>query len=1409
YLVFTENTNLTTTPIKFAAPPFTFTPAVGYVQWPLSAGGNGHWYKAVTNSTSNPLDWVEADQIAHNEGGYLATITSQAENNFVFSLIASPNFFEGNGNNGSGPALGGFCTNSAQIKTAWAWETGEAWNYTDWYTGQPDFPNETNLQYFSGVNGLVAQTWNNLGPTDRNLGGYVIERDSLPTGLYYLPEQSLDTYDGLNAHGTWTLEVQDDRAGATNPEPLLQSWQLRFNFVTLGTNIYPAVPLTLPQLPEQTAYPGLLFTVTNAAFGGVPPYSYALTSSVPFGPFPSIDTNGVITWTPSSNNPVPAVYMFTNIVTDISTATATDIFQVLLLPTNSQPAFPGAEGPGGPAIGGRGGDVYHVINVNDGGPGSLRYGITNTAGSRTIIFDVSGTINLQSNLRINDPYLTVAGQTAPGDGITLKGYTTSVQDAHDDVVRFLRCRPGDVNSPAFQDDSFHFVNVTNSIADHISASWSIDEALSTTYSTNVSVQWSIIADPLNHSAHYMDSGAPGFQAHGYGSLLRYGSGAISYHHNLYADNYSRNPRPGDNIQLDFINNVVFNWGIFAGYNEDDSASNTNGYTNFLNYVGNYFIAGSNTTANPNIAFQGNVPNVAFTQIYQGTNFIDNNAATNRLSGSNTGWGMFSGNYTQLAAPTALPGLAVTFTNPADAYEQVLAFAGDTVAGASAGGEYLLRDPVDTNLVTGVRNKSGQIIDFISSNNFPGVYLDTNSEATYTNYTGTGPYWQSQGITNFVGVNPWPVLDSAPQPLDSDGDGIPDYWETTLAALGQASMNPAVPNNNHLNPDGYTDLEHYINWLAGPHALTVSNTPVDVDLYGIVGRTGSWAFGVTNGTNGTITLGPDGHTATFMPTNNFFGFASFGFSATNLFTSNHFDVTVSVMVSMTNITYSSVLLSNAKSASNSSTNTVPGNGIFYYLVKVPTNALFATNRLLSATGPVNLLFSGVGFPTGTNIGDYTLLTGATSGSAVLSTTSAPTNIVQGGTYYLGVQNLGGTPVTVAVEADFGYVSAITNVFISGPTITATNINGTNGFLLQWSGPTNDQYTIQWKTNLAPAFLWNSVSNPVINVTYTPTNGDYSWFDDGSLTGGWPPEKFYRVLANFISEPITNSTPVTNIVVTGTITPLTVAVPTNAIAAINVLFSATGPLNVYFNQTGPPTANTSAGDVLMLTNATSGTFVLAGGSVPPLVPGANYYLGLQNPSTGNVSFVFQVSFGYAPPPTNPPSITSITLTNVNGANDILLRWTEPTNYQFQVQWATNLAPAIAWHTISNVVVTWSGVVSPTNAADGLFQFLDDGSLTGGWGPLKFYRLVEYPYSTPIPQTLMIINTAIIGNAVQFQWLAPTNYQYQVLWTTNLGLPLASWSVLANPILGLSNGVYTFTDTNQTGPATSPKFFRLLEH
>ena len=235
--------------------------------------------------------------------------------------------------------------------------------------------------------------------------------------------------------------------------------------------------------------------------------------------------------------------------------------------------------------------------------------------------------------------------------------------------------------------------------------------------------------------------------------------------------------------------------------------------------------------------------------------------------------------------------------------------------------------------------------------------------TYSGFTNAAGYWVAQGFTNFVGVNPWPVLASAPQPLDSDGDGMPDYWEITLLALGTNSMNPGVPNNNHSNPDGYTDLEHYLNWLASPHALTVSNMPVNVDLYAVVGRTGNLVFDVGNPTNGTVTLGFDGRTATFTPTNDFFGFASFDFSVTNLATTNGFDVTVSVMVSITNIATTSLPVTNAVPE----TNTVPAGGFAYYLVTVPPNAQLATNILLFASSPVNLWFSQSGFPTGTNVG----------------------------------------------------------------------------------------------------------------------------------------------------------------------------------------------------------------------------------------------------------------------------------------------------------------------------------------------------------------------------------------------------------------------------------------------------------
>jgi hypothetical protein len=539
-------------------------------------------------------------------------------------------------------------------------------------------------------------------------------------------------------------------------------------------------------------------------------------------------------------------------------------FYVFASHSSALSAFPGAEGFGGNALGGRGGNVFHVTTTNDNGSsslaGSFRQGVS--VANRTIVFDVSGTINLASDLKITKNNITIAGQTAPGDGICLKGRTLFVQDTHDVIVRFIRCRPGDVNCPSgFEGDSFDFLRATNCIADHVTATWSIDECLSPTWSTNITLQWCVIAESLQNSCHSKG-------AHGYGSLMRYGAGGLSVHHNLYADNSSRNPRPGDNMHLDFVNNVVYNWGFFAGYNSDDSADNlANGglyFTNVLNYVSNYLVAGPSTTSHQTTAFDSGTTNSLQCQIYQSGNLIDGDK-NNTLNGTDTGWGMFAAPYTQLAS--RFPAPPVTTDTPQIAYERVLAFAGASLA----------RDVADERIVRTARNHGGSLIDFITTTNFAGDYV-TNTATSPTTY----------------GVNPWPVLNSITAPADSDGDGIPNYFELAVG------WNMSVSNANHFNADGYTDLEWYLNWLAAPHVLCNRNGSVDVNLRSIVNVTSNFTFGVSGGSNGAVTLLGDGFTARFVAASNTNGFAGFNFNATNSVTGISFGpVTVNVLVTTTN------------------------------------------------------------------------------------------------------------------------------------------------------------------------------------------------------------------------------------------------------------------------------------------------------------------------------------------------------------------------------------------------------------------------------------------------------------------------------------------------------------------------------
>ena len=324
------------------------------------------------------------------------------------------------------------------------------------------------------------------------------------------------------------------------------------------------------------------------------------------------------------------------------------------------------------------------------------------------------------------------------------------------IIRDVRFRRGAV------DDSLQFNTVSNVIADHVSAEWSSDNDVSVLNSTNVTVQWSIMADSL-----YLTNNPQGF-----GSLLRYGSGALSFHHNLYADNYNGSPRLGDNISLDFVNNVIYNWGTNSGFSStnDDIVVNTNGFTNELNYVCNYLIAGTDTTrsashfAITNIAFVGGTTD---TWIYQTNNFIDSNT-NGILDGANTQWGMFTNQYTKFGR--AFPLVPVPTDEAFLAYERVLDFAGPDMA---------LRDAVDTNIVSKVRTQTGTLIstpplaglvswwraesnalDSVGTNNgFP------TGGITYTNGE-VGQAFVLNGSTSYVPVPASPSLD-----IGANGSGI--------------------------------------------------------------------------------------------------------------------------------------------------------------------------------------------------------------------------------------------------------------------------------------------------------------------------------------------------------------------------------------------------------------------------------------------------------------------------------------------------------------------------------------------------------------------------------------------------------------------------------------------------------------
>jgi len=429
-------------------------------------------------------------------------------------------------------------------------------------------------------------------------------------------------------------------------------------------------------------------------------------------------------------------------------------------PFSSLTAFPGADGAGQWSLGGRGGRVYAVTTLEDGGPGSLREAVE-ASGPRTVVFAVSGTIRLKKELLLRQGRITIAGQTAPGDGITLRDHPFTIA-ADDVVVRFIRSRLGDVTK--VDGDAMGVVAGRRIILDHVSASWSSDETLSVAASfktpersyDEVTVQWSLIGESLNQTA----AKGPGVQ-HGFGSLVRAAKGArVTYHHNLWLHHMDRMPRPGNYNKpdvdpvggfFDFRSNVFYNWGgERSGYNMDFEGTHSN-----YNFVDNCYWTGPSSKGA--WAFEESSSRARA--------FFSGNTMNGKMPSDP--WSLVRAHDKHLPAglPTGYKNaqafvVAPLLHDPAtSACPRVIELAGSS----------LVRDSVDERLIQDFLQRKGRII---------------NSQSE---------------------VGGWPALKSLPAPLDSDGDGMPDEWER---AHGLDPSN--VLDGTHVDPrTGYTYLERYL------------------------------------------------------------------------------------------------------------------------------------------------------------------------------------------------------------------------------------------------------------------------------------------------------------------------------------------------------------------------------------------------------------------------------------------------------------------------------------------------------------------------------------------------------------------------------------------------------------------------
>lgn len=449
-------------------------------------------------------------------------------------------------------------------------------------------------------------------------------------------------------------------------------------------------------------------------------------------------------------------------------------------------AFPGAEGGGMYTTGGRGGRIIHVTNLNDSGTGSLRAAVE-ASGPRIVVFDVAGIIELSSKLRIRNGDLTIAGQTAPGDGICIKNYATVVE-ADNVIIRFVRFRLGDQGANADDgEDAIWGRRQKDIIIDHCSMSWSIDECASFYGNSNFTMQWCILTESLRHSVH-------GKGSHGYGGI--WGGENASFHHNLLANHDSRNPRfdhpeiyenpsdPDRRGNVDYRNNAVYNWGSNSTYG---------GEGGHFNMVGNYYRQGPASRdrayfIDANGIYTSNGTDYGYPYLYMdGNHYVQYPDMT---AGDGVYWHDHGTNIPPDASRLLSSLLPISGPDGQTVYTTTHSAQDAFALICETGGASLVRDEVDDRACRDAQSGTASYPD--GGNGSEGGIVDTPSAV------GGWPEYSAD------------TENEANDKTDTDGDGIPDWFEEKFGLDTESDDSKAMT----VDVKGrYTNIEMYLHYLV--------------------------------------------------------------------------------------------------------------------------------------------------------------------------------------------------------------------------------------------------------------------------------------------------------------------------------------------------------------------------------------------------------------------------------------------------------------------------------------------------------------------------------------------------------------------------------------------------------------------